>query len=58
MSGMSVLDKSTSQAKVKLGCMKEDLDLKFPKVIKKEESKYTLISLYTKMTCESSYLEC
>lgn len=37
MSGMSVLDKSTSQAKVKLGCMKEDLDLKFPKVIKKEE---------------------
>ena len=27
MSGMSVLDKSTSQAKLKLGCMKEDLDL-------------------------------
>lgn len=37
MSGISMLDKSISQSKVKLVCMKEDLDLKFTKVVKKEE---------------------
>ena len=37
MSGISMLDKSISQSKVKLVCMKEELDLKFTKVIQKEE---------------------